>query len=195
MGMERKKVIRKRNPYLHKKIYERYFGIIPRDIEGRLYDIHHIDGNCVNNEPLNLVALSKKDHYDIHFKQGDWGAAQRLASELNLSPQQRSYISQQTMLELSSKGQHPWQQEENISKLKKRIEISLKKGTHNFSDPTFYDKYHSKEYLITFPDGHIEIIKNLAKFCRENDLNRGHMHKIISGRRKQHKGFKCQKKI
>ena len=48
-----------------------------------------------------------------------------------------------------------------------------------------------KKYSITNPSGETIVIKNLNKFCRENDLDCGHMVSIAKGLRKSHKGYKC----
>ena len=92
----------------YRKIYENVFGTIPVDAEGRTYDIHHKDGNRLNNDPLNLIALSIKEHYDIHFAQGDYGACSKIKRNMKLTPKEVS--------ELATKG--------NL----KRVE----NGTHNF---------------------------------------------------------------
>lgn len=42
--------------------------------------VHHIDGNHNNNTPSNLVAITAKEHYNIHFQQGDYAACILLAS-------------------------------------------------------------------------------------------------------------------
>ena len=53
---------------------------------------------------------------------------------------------------------------------------------------------HSKiNYQIIFPSGKKEIIKNLKQFCRENNLIDSNMYAVLKGKRKQHKGFKCEK--
>lgn len=39
------------------------------------------------------------------------------------------------------------------------------------------------------PDGERITITNLQAFCLENDLAAGHMHELISGKRKSHKGW------
>lgn len=46
---------------LHRQIYLDHFGPIP---DG--YDVHHVDGNPLNNVPSNLMALSKEDHRRHH---------------------------------------------------------------------------------------------------------------------------------
>lgn len=57
----------------YRKIYENHVGSIPKDESGRTYDIHHVDGNRENNDPINLIAVSILEHYDIHQTQGDHG--------------------------------------------------------------------------------------------------------------------------
>ena len=55
----------------YRKIYESHNGPIPKEDNGRSYEIHHIDGNHFNNDPSNLKAVSIQEHYDIHYSQGD----------------------------------------------------------------------------------------------------------------------------
>jgi len=52
----------------------------------------------------------------------------------------------------------------------------------------------SSIWIITTPNGEIKEIKNLNKFCRENNLSPSHMGAIASGKRNHHKGWKCIKK-
>ena len=47
--------------YIHKLVYEAWCGEIP---EG--YEIHHIDGNCNNNDADNLIALTPAVHAKVH---------------------------------------------------------------------------------------------------------------------------------
>ena len=53
--------------------------------------------------------------------------------------------------------------------------------------PTWY-----KKYTITFPNGDQNIVENLSKFCRENDLNVAHMSSCVTGKAETHKGYKCE---
>jgi hypothetical protein len=71
---------------IYRKIYENHHGKIPKDINGRSYEIHHIDGNHSNNNIENLKLVTIQEHYDIHYNQGDWGACFKLASRMKLSP-------------------------------------------------------------------------------------------------------------
>lgn len=74
----------KSNSYTYRKIYEEHYGPIPIDDNNRTYEIHHIDGNRENNSPDNLIALSIKEHYDLHYKQGDYGACVMIAKRMKL---------------------------------------------------------------------------------------------------------------
>jgi hypothetical protein len=59
-----------------------------------------------------------------------------------------------------------------------------------------WQNIHTQEktkYELTDADGNVTIVENLAKFCRDNDLNKSAVHKVIKGDRNQHKGFTCKK--
>ena len=62
---------------MHRKIYRKHYGPIPRG-----YHVHHIDGNHLNNDPSNLKAVTIQEHFDIHYKQGDYGACARLQKQI-----------------------------------------------------------------------------------------------------------------
>ena len=47
----------------------------------------------------------------------------------------------------------------------------------------------AKSYIFRSKDGGVVNVYNLSKFCRDNKLTRGNMHKVINGERKQHKGW------
>jgi len=53
---------------IYRTIYEQYFGKIPKDSQGRSYEIHHLDGNHENNDISNLRCVSIQEHYDIHYR-------------------------------------------------------------------------------------------------------------------------------
>jgi len=46
-----------------------------------------------------------------------------------------------------------------------------------------------KRYILTDSEGTEYITENLAKFCRDNELNRAAMFKVLKGDRSHHKGF------
>ena len=83
---------------VYRRIYEKHKGPIPKDNYGKSYDIHHIDGNKKNNNINNLVALSLQEHYNIHYKQGDWGACLVISNRLKMNSEIRSELSKNTNL-------------------------------------------------------------------------------------------------
>lgn len=65
--------------------------------------------------------------------------------------------------------------------------ISPKKGKK-------YDKINhglAMDWLLTDPNGIQYKITNLAKFSRDNNLNKTHLRRVADGYRQQHKGWKC----
>ena len=93
----------------YRKIYEQHNGPIPVDENNKSYDIHHMDGNKQNNHPNNLKCVSIKEHYDIHYSQGDWGACQLIAAQrLNKNTEEISDIARKAALQQIADGKHPW---------------------------------------------------------------------------------------
>lgn len=77
----------------YRKIYEQHHGPIPKEPNGRSYEIHHIDGDHTNNNPENLKAVTLQEHYDIHYAQGDYGACYYMASQrMDRTPEEISHI-------------------------------------------------------------------------------------------------------
>ena len=76
-----------------------------------------------------------------------------------------------------------------VSEETKRKLSNLNKG-RKFSEESL--STWGKLYLITDPNGSQFKIKNLNKFCRENNLDSGHMVAIAKGDRKTHKKYKCE---
>lgn len=108
---------------VYRKIYENYYGQIPVEENGRSYQIHHIDGNPQNNDPLNLKAVTVQEHYDIHHSQGDWGACFKIGKMMKLSPEEIS---------------------DSASKHSKKVQKNrLENGTHHFLNSDFQTKVNS----------------------------------------------------
>jgi hypothetical protein len=90
----------------YRKIYEHHYGSIPKDNEGRSYEVHHIDGNHKNNNPNNLKCLSIKEHYDIHYSQGDWSACLRMSYRMGIAPAEKSELASKAQRLLVEQGTH-----------------------------------------------------------------------------------------
>lgn len=114
---------------IYRRIYERNFGPIPKDEDGRTYDIHHIDGNRKNNDPSNLVALSIKEHYKVHHDQGDYGAALRIIARMEVPPELLSELGRKAALKQIQQGKSKLKDGEWASK---RELQKVKNGTHPF---------------------------------------------------------------
>lgn len=69
----------------HRSVWEAAHGPIPKDENGRSYEIHHIDGDRSNNHLSNLMCVSIDEHIRIHAEQGEFGAVQLITKRLNLS--------------------------------------------------------------------------------------------------------------
>ena len=118
---------------IYRKIYEQNFGPIPKDDMGRSYDIHHLDGNRNNNDPSNLVAVSIKDHYNIHYQQGDYGACWLISRKMKLTPHELSALAKLTAAKRVKEGTHPFLKRPDGSSLGKDSIISqTKNGTNAF---------------------------------------------------------------
>ena len=112
----------------YRRIYRKHHGTIPVDDNGRTYEIHHMDNNHNNNDPANLKAVSIQEHYDIHYAQGDWGAAALIATKMKRSPAEISALVSLQQKQLVDSGTHNFlggaiQRETNDRR--------VKDGTHN----------------------------------------------------------------
>lgn len=97
----------------YRTIYQKHYGDIPKDEEGRSYDIHHIDGDHTNNDISNLVAVTIREHYEIHKKQRDWGACTAIAMRTQISPEEKSQLASLAAKKLLDDGTHPFIGERN----------------------------------------------------------------------------------
>ena len=146
----------------HRNIYKQHFGAIPKDADGKSMDIHHIDGNHENNDISNLKLVTIKEHYDIHFSQGDWGACNLLARRLKLSSEELSFIASKSAESRVTSGTH------HLLKRPDGSSISsdrVKNGTHHFLNSGEITRARNlkrvEEGTNPFVGG--EIQRNLAK--------------------------------
>lgn len=73
-------------------MWEKTIGPIPKDEHGRTYDIHHIDGNRNNDDISNLRVVSIQEHYDIHYKQKDYGCCWAISLRMGQHPSEREFL-------------------------------------------------------------------------------------------------------
>lgn len=114
---------------IYRKIYESHYGLIPKEENGRSYEIHHIDGDSNNNEPANLVALTLQDHYDIHYAQQDYIACFLIAGKLGKTPTEMFILKSKAEQKKVIEGRH------NLLKREDGTSVSsdfVKTGKHPF---------------------------------------------------------------
>jgi len=110
----------------YRKIYENHYGPIGKDLDGHSLEIHHIDGNHLNNNPANLTAVTLQEHYDIHYSQGDWGACLLIARALKITPAKKSKLASDLANKRVAEKTHHWLGENNPAHRK------IIAGTHPF---------------------------------------------------------------
>jgi hypothetical protein len=128
---------------MHRKIYEKEYGPIPKDVDGRSYEIHHIDGNRANNDIMNLTCVTIQEHYNIHYSQGDYGACVMIAKRMGMSPTHLSDIQKRKKrpgIGGVKKGTIPWN--------KGRSGYRLPKASATKKGKVYYSKLGSKIHII-----------------------------------------------
>lgn len=95
---------------VYRNIYIKHHGGIPVDDHGRTYEIHHKDGDHTNNDISNLVAVTMKEHYDIHYSQGDYGACLLMAFKMKVSDKELSELMIAVHKKRKDNGTHVTQQ-------------------------------------------------------------------------------------
>lgn len=116
----------------YRKIYEDAYGNIPVDEYGRTYEIHHIDGNRQNNSLSNLIAVSIEEHYQIHYAQNDFAACLIISSRMEISPEEKSFLSKNTQLIRLSEGTHHFTDKDFIAKNVERQKSLFETNQHAF---------------------------------------------------------------
>lgn len=166
----------------YRKIYENHYGPIPKDETGRTYDIHHIDGNHSNNNPENLKAVTIKEHYDIHYSQGDWSACSLIAKKLKLPLEETSKLMSLANKKKVLENRHNFQKRPDGSsvasdRVSTRTHPLLGKGiTHPKVDKTVY----------CFKNKVTNEIVNMTQyeFVRKYSLCQASICRVIKGKQK-----------
>lgn len=132
---------RNRNTRIARNIYTKYYGKIPKEENDRSYQVHHIDGNHENNHPSNLIAITLKEHYEIHKKQKDYGAAFLLSRQLKVSHDEMSRLSTLQNLKRVENGTHPFLG----GKIAKESQLKrVEDGTHQWCNSEWQKFYVQK---------------------------------------------------
>jgi len=122
---------------IYRRLYEQHYGPIPKDENGRSFDVHHINGNHNDNRIENLIALSIQEHYDIHFAQGDWYACYLMSRTMNFTSEEISNLAKKANQKRIENNTHNFLGENHPMKIRGR------NGTHHFSGKDFITKQYS----------------------------------------------------
>jgi hypothetical protein len=153
----------------YRKIWESHYGLIPCDSSGRRYEIHHIDGNRNNNNITNLKLVTIKEHYDLHYNQGDWAACQAIAKRIDLNPEENSKLCRQLALKRVADGNHPFLGSDHN---KKFVGDRIKNGTFHLLGPAHNNKL-MKEGTHNFITDHPSKVKVWCVRCRKQTTRGG----------------------
>ena len=110
-------------------VYKKYFGEIPKDTNGRSYEVHHIDGNHKNNDINNLKLVTINEHYAIHYSQGDYGACLIMSERMGISPEEKSRLASKHSQARLARGDHPFLRKGFQSNTARKM---VESGTHPF---------------------------------------------------------------
>ena len=115
----------------YRKIYRQHFGEIPKDSSGRVYDIHHKDGDHSNNNPENLVAIPIQEHYNKHYEIKDWKACVMIGLRMKLAPEEISKLNSLAAFKRVEDGTHHWLDKKHADNVKNRINAAVSNGTYH----------------------------------------------------------------
>lgn len=119
----------------YRKIWEQYNGPIPKDFLGRTLEIHHIDGDHINNSIENLKLVTIEEHYNIHYNQGDYWSCFMIANQrLYKSLKEISELSKKIQRKRVEEGSHHFLKQNRNYDYKKIVRKRIKEGNHPFLD-------------------------------------------------------------
>lgn len=148
-----------------------------------------------SDDPSNLVEVTPTQHAMFHYCEWRlWGSMKDFcAYKLILgdvkNPEFRR-ARNEAFKDIILEGGRKWREKnpnkvrENGVKGNKSQREKLKKMGKEIA---------AQKWEIIKPNGEVEIIENMSKFCLENNLQKSKMTLVSQGERKQHKGYKCRK--
>ena len=176
----------------YRRIYEKHYGPIPKEINGRKYEIHHIDGNSHNNTLENLVALTLRDHYDLHYSQGDWAACLKIAAKMKLSSDEISNVAKLNHRTRLENGTHPWQKRaDGSSHTKDRISKPGYKNPFTGVNHTGSNnpRYNDTVYIFYNTISGQTVNMTRYQFINAYPVDPGSVSRLLHGKYKIHRGW------
>jgi hypothetical protein len=197
----------------YRKIYANHFGPIPKDNDGRTYDVHHKDGKRSNNHPDNLIAVTIQEHYNIHESQGDWYACLKIAIKMKKGPKEISDLARKNAHARVAAGTNPLQRRpDGSSNTMDRIQAgTFKSAFSKRPDGTSFssDKVKNGDWISPFKgrtgeknsrfnptlyhfyhkDTNTLVIMTQNEFVKTYNLDFRNVSAIANGKRKSHRGW------
>jgi len=130
----------------HTNVWKQHNGKIPKDENGRSFEIHHVDGNPLNNSIENLKCVSIEEHYRIHLEQEDYGGAFLIARRMKIPPEEISELARKQSLK------------------------QLEEGTHNFQNIKNRNPFVNKGYVVARNTQTNEIVRIKKEDFDNNEL-------------------------
>lgn len=153
----------------YRKIWIQANGPIPKDEEGRSYEIHHKDGNRKNNNIENLVCISIQEHYNIHYRQGDYAAAFRIAQRMGIDSETKSDLMSKSNSKRLQEGNHPFIDTQIRDKVRSTIQTKIEKGLLPFQNKEFLQKaLQTKQEKYTHEQLSEQVKKGWEKWKQNN---------------------------
>lgn len=109
----------------HRRVWTEAHGPIPKDENGRSFEIHHINGNHQDNRLENLECLRIEEHFQRHFDNGDWGACVLIGRRMSMTPEELSNLQRgkkRPGIGGVPKGTKPWNTGKKGYKIRRKTE-------------------------------------------------------------------------
>lgn len=139
--------------------------------------------NFLNRKNRHLRELRKNKHHSIYLQRA-WN---KYGEENFLFSIIKEYINinYNTLLEIEQNLINQLNPVYNVSKTVKKITMS-EDGKRRIAEKESYD------WIITNPLGEELLIRNMQKFCRDNNLTQAALWRVANGIASHHKGWKCR---
>jgi len=126
-----------------------------------------------------------------------WDIIEYCDSKKELNEMEFHYIKQYSSiapngynLTLGGEGCEGFKHSEESKKTMNNFKIGTKLSKKSIDKRSLLQSY---DWEIITPDGETKIIRNLSKFCNDNNLNAQGMYRTSRGDRKYYKKYKCRK--
>jgi hypothetical protein len=116
----------------YRAIWANTYGPIPPG-----YEVHHINGDRANNHIDNLKCLTIYEHYEVHYKQGDYGACHAIALRMQMDDSEFRILCSKAQKKRFS---DPAEREKARQRTKKQFADPVKRQRHLESLVTHSDK-------------------------------------------------------